>query len=179
MDDDNIYARSAPDAKTAKAQAAAAKATAKALRPWWKKKRFIIPLAFVALMVVAAAAGGGSSDDEGGTNGASNASNGSDGVESNFSTNTDNPPAADVQFETCAQGQIVADVKLRITNHSSKRSDYTISFNLEDASGVVVGDGFASASNVEPGQTAIEDALATANAPFTKCVLKEVERFAS
>jgi len=46
-----------------KAAAAAAKAYAKASRPWFKKKRFIIPGVFVALMVVASLTGGG--DDVG------------------------------------------------------------------------------------------------------------------
>jgi hypothetical protein len=39
------------DYKDAKAQAKAAKAYAKAQRPWYKKKRFIIPLAIVAIVV--------------------------------------------------------------------------------------------------------------------------------
>lgn len=48
-----------------KAAAAAAKAYAKAERPWYKKKRVIIPAALVAIMVIASAAGaGGSGDDE-------------------------------------------------------------------------------------------------------------------
>lgn len=54
------------NAKDAKAQAKASKAHAKALRPWYKKKRFMIPLALVLLVVVisAAGAGGGGDDDE-------------------------------------------------------------------------------------------------------------------
>lgn len=43
----------------AKAEAAAEKARAKASRPWYKKKRFLIPLAIMALAVVAVASGGG------------------------------------------------------------------------------------------------------------------------
>jgi hypothetical protein len=51
-----------PSYKDAKAQAKAAKAYAKAQRPWFKKKRFVIPGAFVALMVVTQM-GGGASDE--------------------------------------------------------------------------------------------------------------------
>ena len=53
------------DPKAAKADAAAAKAKAKALRPWFKKKRFIIPIAILAIIIVAnvANAGGGSSSN--------------------------------------------------------------------------------------------------------------------
>lgn len=42
-----------------KAAAKAAKAYAKATRPWYKKKRFIIPVALIALIVLVAALGGG------------------------------------------------------------------------------------------------------------------------
>lgn len=48
-----------------KAAAKAAKAYAKATRPWYKKKRWIISLAFVALIAVSAAVSGGG--DDGGT----------------------------------------------------------------------------------------------------------------
>jgi len=49
--------------RDAKAQAKAAKAYAKAQRPWFKKKRFIIPGGFVALMMVIAMTGGGGSEE--------------------------------------------------------------------------------------------------------------------
>lgn len=45
-----------------KAAAKAAKAYAKATRPWFKKKRFIIPIAFVALGVIVNLGGGGGSE---------------------------------------------------------------------------------------------------------------------
>ena len=51
------------DQRSAKADAKAEKARAKAMRPWFKKKRFIIPLALVAIMIIAAVAGGGGDDD--------------------------------------------------------------------------------------------------------------------
>ena len=38
-------------AKQAKAELAAAKAKANALRPWYKKKRFMIPLVFVVILI--------------------------------------------------------------------------------------------------------------------------------
>jgi hypothetical protein len=43
--------------------AQAAKAEAKANRPWFKKKRFIIPIAIVALIIIGSAARGGNSSD--------------------------------------------------------------------------------------------------------------------
>jgi hypothetical protein len=48
--------------KDAKAQAKAAKAYTKASRPWFKKKRFIVPLAIVVLAIIATVNGGGSED---------------------------------------------------------------------------------------------------------------------
>ena len=45
-----------------RAAAKAAKAYAKATRPWYKKKRFIIPIVLVAIIVIASVAGGGGSE---------------------------------------------------------------------------------------------------------------------
>lgn len=65
-----------------KAAAKAAKAYAKASRPWYKKKRFIIPIVLVVLIVIATAtssgdtgptAGGGDGEDESGGSAASQA----------------------------------------------------------------------------------------------------------
>jgi hypothetical protein len=50
---------SGDDYKNAKANAKAAKAYAKAQRPWYKKKRFIFPLAIVALIAFGAVTSGG------------------------------------------------------------------------------------------------------------------------
>lgn len=48
-----------PSATASKAQAKADKAYQKAMRPWFKKKRFIVPLILVALMVIGSALSGG------------------------------------------------------------------------------------------------------------------------
>jgi hypothetical protein len=48
--------------RDAKAEAKAAKAYAKAQRPWYKKKRFIIPLALVAIIILFQVLGGGGDD---------------------------------------------------------------------------------------------------------------------
>lgn len=47
-----------------KAQAKAEKAYAKATRPWYKKKRFIIPLALLVIILLSTALGGGGESDE-------------------------------------------------------------------------------------------------------------------
>lgn len=45
--------------RDARADVAAEKARTKAMRPWYKKKRFLIPIGLVVLIGIAAAAGGG------------------------------------------------------------------------------------------------------------------------
>lgn len=50
--------------RDAKAEAKAEKARAKAMRPWWKKKRIIIPLALVVIIGIAMASGGGDKAEE-------------------------------------------------------------------------------------------------------------------
>ena len=55
---------SSEERKRLRAESAAKKAEAKALRPWFKKKRFIIPVGFLVLIVISSIAGGGNSDDK-------------------------------------------------------------------------------------------------------------------
>jgi hypothetical protein len=50
--------------KDAKAQAKAAKAYAKATRPWFKKKRYVLPLGVVAIAAMTSAGGGDDTDVE-------------------------------------------------------------------------------------------------------------------
>jgi hypothetical protein len=52
----------APDRKAIKAEAAAAKARAKASRPWYQKKRFILPLGILLLVVIISVSSGGGGD---------------------------------------------------------------------------------------------------------------------
>ena len=75
------------DPKLAAAEAKAAKARAKALRPWFKKKRFIAPIALLLIIGVGVSAGGGSKAP------ASNDSNNSATVE----------PTEEAPTETVAQ----------------------------------------------------------------------------
>lgn len=60
------------DPRDARAQAKAAKAYQKARRPWYKKKRFILPLALIVLIIIIVAAtsggDGGGNDTTGTTN---------------------------------------------------------------------------------------------------------------
>jgi hypothetical protein len=53
-----------PSPRDAKAEARAAKAYAKALRPWYRKKRYIFSLGAIVLIGIAAAAGGGTDSSD-------------------------------------------------------------------------------------------------------------------
>jgi hypothetical protein len=68
----------APNRRDAKAEAKAAKAYAKAQRPWYKKKRWILSIGMILLIVVAggSSSGGGSKSASGGGGSSSSAGNG-------------------------------------------------------------------------------------------------------
>lgn len=59
----NEHEASSPSARDAKAQVKAAKAYAKAQRPFYKKKRFILPAALVALIVMVQATSGAGDEE--------------------------------------------------------------------------------------------------------------------
>jgi hypothetical protein len=164
-----------------KATAAAAKAYAKAQRPWYKKKRFMIPLVLLIIAVIAAASGGGEDAAETTSEVADEITD--DAPESDFSTNEEHPPAADVTVSSCSEQFGIVTTGLTITNNSSEASNYIITIGIENGAGEKIGDGFASTNNVDPGQTATIDGTGTvsegADTAGMRCVLEEVERFAS
>lgn len=168
--------------RDAKAQAKGAKAYAKAQRPWYKKKRFIIPIGILVLAIGGAAAGGGGEDDagSGSEDSASSSGNNNSGPDSDFTTNEDNPPADDIDGVQCsAEFGIITGV-VTVTNNSSETSDYLITIGVEQG-GAQVGDGFGSLENVDPGQSGRVEIVATGDTqgqPFS-CTIEEVERFAS
>lgn len=149
------------------------KALAKASRPWYLKKRFWALGAFGIIIVAAAAGSGGS--------GSGTTDTKQNGGVSSLSNNGENPPQADVAMSKCTNGEYgLADVEVTITNHSSKRSNYTVSLNLLDSSGVKVGEGTAISNNIEAGQSAVESVLASSSGKtFATCQVTEVNRFAS
>jgi hypothetical protein len=157
----------------AKAQAAAAKAYAKARRPVYKKKRYYL-LALILVIIVAAIAAGSSNKTK--TSAAAN------GGTKTLSDNGTHPPQADVSITGCsadALNQMQALVK--VTNHSSGRSDYIIGVSFDskdgktqlDTSSVLV-------NNLEPGQTTNQTGttLTDVKGAF-KCRVTDVNRFAS
>lgn len=98
-----------PNMQNPKAAAKAAKAYAKATRPWYKKKRFIIPAALVVLIIIIAASssGGGSGDSnlksspaDGGKSNSSNTNGNSGGSGTVGSQSNPAPRGTAVQNES-------------------------------------------------------------------------------
>jgi hypothetical protein len=148
------------------------KALSKASRPWYAKKRFWA-LGVIGVIVIAMAANSGGS--KGTTKTTSN------GGVSTLSDNGSNPPQADVAIESCAT-DVAGDptAGLRITNHSSGRSDYMVSVNFLDASGTKIAEGTAISNNIDPGQAAVESATGFTQASgAVTCKVTNVDRFAS
>lgn len=94
MSPDNVGVAGVGTPGAAKAQAKAEKAYRKAMRPWFKKKRFIIPLALVAVVVLSMAFGRGG--DSGNTGASKAASAGQDAQQSAAKIGT---PVRDGKFE--------------------------------------------------------------------------------
>ena len=150
------------------------KALAKASRPWYAKKRTWL-LGFVGLIVAASAlsaAGGGS------TSGTSTKSNG--GV-STLSGNDEHPPQADAELTACGTAEHLGYPRatVRVTNHSTKRSNYMVSVKFVDSTNTIVGTGMALMSDVDPGQAATDTAAAVGAKGQATCQITGVERYAS
>lgn len=88
--------------------------------------------------------------------------------------------SADVTKVTCSDaGFGLAEGKVAITNHSSKRSDYFVTVVFIAADGTHRGEGLASSMGVEGGQRAVADLTGTASGKWMTCKVTEVQRTAS
>jgi hypothetical protein len=101
-----------------------------------------------------------------------------------LSGNPTPPPQADVRVTGCTYEPTshIATAKLTILNHSSDRSDYSISVVFEDSHRAQLGSTDVSGgAGVAPGQTAVVAALYPLSAApdRVQCVVKSVNRFAS
>jgi hypothetical protein len=71
-------------------------------------------------------------------------------------------------------------VPVTVINHSSKRSNYIIEFEVDNAAGVKIGDGIASTNNIAPGQKAQLSGIAISVGDGPASVkLTNVTRYAS
>jgi hypothetical protein len=155
----------------ANAEAAAAKASAKALRPLWKKKRVIIPVALMAVAILVSVSNGGKKS-------ASTAVSGSDTI---AGVTGEVKEIKDVTVTSCKAEFGLATVGLKATNSSSKRSDYSVTVNLFAADGTQIGtaDGFL--EKVDPAKSALHDAVGTVadGSTLDHCSIVKVNRTAS
>lgn len=160
-------------ASDARAQAKAAKAYAKAKRPFYKKKRYWL-VAVIVVIIIAAVASSSSNDDK--TNSANN------GGTKSLSNNGTHPPQADVTLTSCSADDLgFFQALAKVTNHSSKRSNYIIEIAFDskdgktqlDTTSVIV-------NNLEPGQSSNQKGgtLTKATGAYT-CKVTDVNRFAS
>lgn len=166
--------------RDARAEAAAAKARAKAMRPWYKKKRFLIPLALVVLVVIGVAAGGGDEAEDVATSADDAVEGASEGVRSE-SQNEDNPPQDDVRIETC-EVEPTIDIPQAggtVHNNSSERSNYLIHVDFLQGSRRVA-QGIGAENEVQPNQDVTFEVTGDKQVQgAVTCELTRVERFAS
>lgn len=145
--------------RNAKADAKAAKAAAKAMRPWFKKKRFMIPLGVFGLSVAAGLAGSGEDTP-------TTVSAGSDDtVAATAPAPTTDPgvrqglgardASDDVDVVKCGREQYLGPyADIAVTNNSSKASNYVIEIAFESPDKTrQLGTGAAFVSGLEPGQS--------------------------
>jgi hypothetical protein len=172
------------DYRDAKAEAKATKARAKAMRPWFKKKRIMIPLGFVVLAAIGAAAGGGS-DDTTNVNASDNSVDTtaaapaptSAGIRQGLGSKN---ASDDVEIINCERDAYSRKANLKVTNHSSKASNYVIEVVFETADGKEqFGTGATFISGLEPGQSKQDEAVSFDSTDTTtpgKCRVSSVQR---
>ncbi|MFH8792433.1 hypothetical protein [Streptomyces sp. NPDC017941] len=91
-------------------------------------------------------------------------------------------PRADVELIGCSveTGTGWPAAELRITNHSSKTSDYWVQVEFVGADGVRFAEGFAATNHLTPGRVASESASALRESPGKiTCRITDVTRHAS
>jgi hypothetical protein len=164
-------------AKDTKAEAKAATARLKALRPWYRKKRFIFTVAVAAVIGIMVAQSGSKNDSTKLSSPTVTVSGVDKGIGSADAS-------ADVTGAVLGQPDATGfrAVTLTVTNNSSKRSNYLIDLSIESANGAIQYEtSFASVNNLEPGQTTTVDSLAiTKTVPVDAVVrIKTVSRLAS
>ena len=167
--------------KQAKATAKAAKAEAKALRPWYKKKRWWL-VGVIVIGIAASAAGSGSSTDS--TSSSSKASGSSQSSSDTISSGVGSKDAtADVTGLSCGSPDALdfSYPSVTITNNSSKTSNYWITIVYESSDGSTkYGDSTIIVNDLASGQKMNEKGLPVSDVPSGAiCKITEVQRTAS
>jgi len=166
------------EARLAKAEAKAAKAKAKGLRPFYKKKRWLSLAAIVVLIAIIASSGGGSD------NAGDSKSSDSPSTEDTIGTGLGSKDAsADINSINCGTPDAIGMVypSVNVTNNSSKASSYFITIVVESADGATkYDDTIVMITDLAPGQTMTEESIFTNDIPEGAiCRVTEVQRTAS
>lgn len=167
------------EAKQAKAEAKAAKAKAKSLRPFYKKKRFILLAIIVVIVIIAVASGGGSKSNDSSGSGSQEGST-SDTIGKGIGSADASSDIVDIE---CGAPDVIGMTypKVTVKNNSSKASDYMITVVAESADGSMRYDStpvFITA--LGPDQTMTEEGIFTNELPAgAVCKVTEVQRTAS
>lgn len=91
----------------------------------------------------------------------------------------DNPAEEDVEMTSCRAGRIGRQASGVVVNHSSKRSNYSISVNFYDEAGTQVSEGADFVSNLAPDGRATWEVTAAGADTAERCEIVEVTRFAA
>ena len=185
------------EAREAKADAKAAKARAKELRPFYKKKRWWLLAAVVVVVAYLALGSGGSDEASSGSSNSSESSGASDTTGTDESESTDAPSTEDTIGTGLGSKDATADINslecgtpdaigmtypsVSVTNNSSKASDYFITIVAESADGATkYDDTIVMITGLAPGQTMTEEGMFTNELPEgAVCKITEVQRTAS
>jgi hypothetical protein len=173
--------------KEAKAQAKAAKAAAKAMRPWFKKKRFWL-LGVIVIIVVAVATQGGSDTTTTTTPGADESSSeaessGATATEDTIGTGLGSKDASgDIDSFDCGTPDAIGVryPEVKVTNRSEKTSTYFVTMEYESADGSTKYDEtIILISSLDSGQTMTEEGIITNEIPDgAVCKITEIQRTA-
>jgi hypothetical protein len=96
------------------------------------------------------------------------------------SNNRVHPPPADVQLGECSTREYAGPAASgTLTNNSSKLSNYVISVNFADDTGIIVANATAFPHDVPAGGTATWEALSFDDSAFATCEIVKVDRFSA
>lgn len=137
----------------------------------FKKSVLIVGVCMTTLSLAASGETSGTSD-----------SGDSQSSDSGSSSGQANPPENDVVISSCSTDSLDSpEAKVKVTNNSSKASNYIIEIAFESPDGSTqIDTSTVFINDLQPGQTATEKAISFADAPadFT-CRITDVTRFAA
>jgi len=161
------------------------------MRPFYKKKRFILVGVLLLIIVISVAASAGKKSDKSTSTTTTAAAGGqAQGATTVPTTGTrsvvapgSKSAADDVTVSTCTNDPTlnIGSVKVKVTNHSSKASNYLITVTVSSADGKTqIDTGNAAVQSLNPNQSTVTDATVTKAVPAgSVCKVSDVLRTAA